>query len=120
MLMPTNGVRVLVCAEPTDMRKSFYGLYGITKTVLEEDPLSGALFVFLNRRCDYVKVLYFDRGGLCLWAKKLERGTFEQLRGTNGARKRTLTMSEFLMLVDGVDLSSVRRRLRLNTQNSAV
>lgn len=74
MLRLSPDTRVFVCARPTDMRKSFNGLFALTKTVLDQDPLSGHLFVFVNRKRDFVKALYFERGGLCLWAKRLEQG----------------------------------------------
>lgn len=111
MLSPMNA-RVYVCTEEQDMRKSYDGLYGLAKEVLEEDPLSGALFVFFNRRRNQLKVLYYERGGLCLWAKRLERGTFEMLRSLDGGNKRAISQSELLMLIEGVQLSSVARRER--------
>jgi transposase len=114
MLLPSQGVRVYVCVEPVDMRRSFYGLYGVAKDVLEEDPQSGA---FLNKQADYLKALYWSGDGFCLWAKRLERGTFERLRTHDGARKRSLSFSEFQLLVEGIDLSSVRRRKRLPGSN---
>ena len=113
MLLPSQGVRVYVCVEPVDMRRSFYGLYGVAKDVLEEDPQSGAIFVFLNKQADYLKALYWGGDGFCLWAKRLERGTFERLRTHDGGRKRSLSFSEFQLLIEGIDLSSVRRRKRL-------
>jgi transposase len=72
-----SGVRrILAYGEAVDMRKAFGGLLGVVKGVLEEDPLSETLFVFVNRRGTYVKVLYWDRTGFCLFAKRLERGRF--------------------------------------------
>ena len=62
------GTRVFLCVKPTDMRKSFDGLIAATKTVIGQDPLSGHLFVFVNRKSDYAKCLYWSRGGYCLWA----------------------------------------------------
>ena len=118
MLTPMNA-RVYVCTERQDMRKSFDGLYGLAKQVLEEDPLSGALFVFFNRRRTQIKVLYYERGGLCLWAKRLERGTFEVLRSLDGSSKRAISQSELMMLVEGVQLSSVAHRQRYELQAAA-
>ena len=71
-----SRVRVYVCREATDMRCSFRGLSGKVRSVLKEDPLSGHLFCFMNRRKNYVKLLYWDRSGYCIWSKKLTRGTF--------------------------------------------
>lgn len=113
MMPMALNTRVYLCTEAVDMRKHFDGLYGLAKTVLEEDPLSGALFVFMNRRRDYVKVLYHDRGGLCLWSKRLELGTFEALRAADDGKKRALSMAELTMLIDGVKVSGVEHRRRL-------
>ncbi len=74
MFFPESRVRVFVHGRPVDMRKSFTGLIALTKHALKQDPLSGHLFVFVNRRGDYLKALYWDRSGFCLWAKRLERG----------------------------------------------
>ena len=70
------AVRVYLATKPTDMRKSFDGLSALASGSLALDPLSGHLFVFINRRCDRIKILYWDRDGLAVWAKRLERGTF--------------------------------------------
>ena len=73
--------RVYLSCIPTDitsdMRCSFEGLSSRVKVVINQDPLNGHLFVFLNRQRDYIKVLYWDDGGYCIWSKRLERGTFE-------------------------------------------
>lgn len=76
MFFPEGQIRVHLFGRPTDMRKSFDGLYALTRNELQQDPLSGRLFVFINRRGTQIKVLYFDRSGFCLWAKRLERGRF--------------------------------------------
>jgi transposase len=79
MLIPESQVRIWLYAPPTDMRKSFDGLSALVRTKLAEDPLSGQLFVFINRRRTQLKVLYFDRGGYCVWAKRLEQGRFHPI-----------------------------------------
>src|SRR5699024_5415951 len=76
MFFPEDRVRVGLYARPTDMRKQFDGLAALARNQLEEDPMSGHLFEFINRRRTYMKVLYFDRGGYCLWCKRLEQGQF--------------------------------------------
>lgn len=91
------------------MRKSFDGLYALTKSVLEQDPLSGHLFVFVNRKRDYAKILYFERGGLCLWAKRLEQGHFAQLVGDNGTV--SLSDTQLMMWLDGIGLEQ-RQQLK--------
>ena len=76
MFFPEGQVRVHVHGRPVDMRKSFDGLYALTRRDLGQDPLSGRLFVFINRRATQMKVLYWDRTGFCIWAKRLEQGRF--------------------------------------------
>jgi transposase len=83
------------------MRKSFTGLVGVVKGVLAEDPLSGTLFVFLNRRQNYVKGVYWDRTGFCLFAKRLERGRF---RLPGDACTQELSAQVFQLLLDGIEL----------------
>ena len=76
MFFPEGAVRVHLYGEPVDMRRSFDGLYALTKQKLGCNPLSGELFVFINRRGTQMKVLYWDRTGFCVWAKRLEQGRF--------------------------------------------
>ncbi len=76
MLSLGANVRVYLCAEAVDLRRSFDGLSVLAQEVLAQDPLSGHLLVFHNRRKDKLKVLYYDGQGLCLWYKRLERGCF--------------------------------------------
>ena len=76
MFFPEGQIRVHLYGYPTDMRKSFDGLYALTREGLCQDPLSGDLFVFISRRATQMRVLYFDRSGFCVWAKRLEAGRF--------------------------------------------
>ena len=73
MFFPEGQVRVHLYGKPVDMRRSFDGLYALTRHELGQDPMSGALFVFINRRATQMKVLYWDRTGFCVWAKRLEQ-----------------------------------------------
>ena len=98
--------RILAYREPVDMRKQFDGLLGLVKGVLAEDPLSGTLFVFFNRRRNYLKLVYWDRTGFCLFAKRLERGRFV-LPGTD--RTYELTEQAFRLVLDGIELGKGRR-----------
>ena len=106
MLIPESQVRIWLYAPPTDMRKSFDGLSALVRTQLDEDPLSGQLFVFINRRRTQLKVLYFDRGGYCVWAKRLEQGRFHP---TGEGEKRRLEWTDLKLILEGIDLRSIRR-----------
>ena len=112
-----GGVRVLLCTEPTDMRKSFDGLIAATKSVIGENPLSGNLFVFVNRQGNYAKALYWQRGGFCLWAKKLERGRFARI--ASEAASVTMTDTQLMMWLDGIELGEVRHRKRFELPAAA-
>jgi len=106
MLIPESQVRIWLYGPPTDMRKSFDGLSALVRTQLAEDPLSGQLFVFINRRATQLKVLYFDRGGYCVWAKRLEQGRFH---AHGQGDKRRLEWTELKLILEGIDLRSIRR-----------
>jgi len=106
MLWEDQVRRILAWNEPVDMRKSFDGLVAIVQGVLKEDPLSGTLFVFFNRRGNYLKLVYWDRTGYCLFAKRLEQGRF-RLPGTK--RKQELDARAFMLLLDGISLGMRRR-----------
>jgi transposase len=98
--------RILAYKEPVDMRKSFSGLIAVVQSVLGEDPLSGALFVFVNRRGNYLKLITWDRTGYCLFAKRLEQGRF---RLPSGAAKQELDERAFRLILDGIVLGRRRR-----------
>lgn len=105
MLNFTGALRVYLATEPTDLRKSFNGLYAATVNVLNEDPQSGSLFVFCNRRRNRVKVLYWDGTGLWVMIKRLEKGTFSWPRGVHAEHDKLKLKPEALaLLLDGVDL----------------
>jgi len=107
MLLPESGVRLWLYTPPTDMRKSFDGLSALVRQKLAEDPSSGQLFVFINRRRTQMKVLYFDQGGYCLWSKRLEAGRFHF--DAKASDKVGLSWTELKLIVEGIDLASVRR-----------
>jgi transposase len=109
MLSITSANRVLLCTAPTDMRRSFDTLAGMVRQHLGHDPLSGCWFVFRSRRGDRVKVLYWDRDGYALWYKRLEKGTFRFPATADGLAAVEVSAADLLMLLDGVDLKSVRR-----------
>lgn len=106
MLSLPPSVRVFVCTEPTDMRKSFDALAALVQSALKEDPFSGHLFCFLNRRRDKVKILYWDRWGFFLVYKRLEEGTFWM------PERREIGFRELMMVLEGIEESGVRLRRR--------
>lgn len=112
MLIPTPS-RILVATRPVDFRKSIDGLAALVELVLKERPLSGALFVFLNRRSNAMKLLIWDRGGFVLVYKKLERGRFMLPRPVTGDRV-TMTPAELAAVLEGIDLSRATRLKRWN------
>ena len=102
-----------MCLEVADMRRGFDGLAAMTSNVIGEDPLSGHLFVFRNRRQDRVKILYWDCDGFALWYKRLEKGAFKfPTVVSRRSRRVEIKASDLMMLLDGVDLRSVRRQQR--------
>jgi transposase len=98
--------RILAFSEPVDMRKSFDGLVALVQGTLREDPLCGTLYVFTNRRGTHLKLVYWDRTGFCLFAKRLEQGRFV-LPGSE--RTQELSERKFLLLLDGIVLGRRRR-----------
>jgi transposase len=110
MFFPEGRVRVCVYGEPVNMRLSFDGLYALTKNKLGLDPLSGNLFAFINRRATHIKVLYFDRTGLCVWAMRLEQGRFVEDWGC--VRTREMDWTGLKLLLEGIEPRRVRKRYR--------
>lgn len=110
MIIPP-GLRVILCLTPTDMRCGYDSLAGRVRTVLDDDPLGGALFVFRSRDATRLKILYWDKDGLAIWMKRLEKGTFRFPR-PDGSAKMSVPAADLAMLLDGVDLASVKRRKR--------
>ena len=109
------GTKVWLACGVTDMRKGFDGLAALVQLNLHEDPFSGQMFVFRGRRGDRVKILWWDGDGLCLFAKRLERGRFVWPRATDGTVH--LTQAQLSMLLEGIDW---RRPLRTQAPQLAV
>ena len=107
MFFPESNLRIWLYSQPTDMRKSYTGLSALVKNQLEENPLSGQLFVFINRRRTQLKILYFDRSGYCIWMKKLEQGLFRYT--LTGDNKQRLNWTELKLLLEGIELKNTRQ-----------
>ena len=101
MIALPSGTRVWVAAGVTDMRKGMDGLAALVQTTLLENAFSGQIFVFRGRRGDLVKLLWFDGDGLCLFAKRLERGRFVWPQATSGTV--ALSAAQLSMLLEGID-----------------
>lgn len=110
MLIPESHLRIWLYSEPTDMRKSYDGLSALVRTKLVDDPTSGQLFAFINRRRTQIKVLYFDRSGYCIWSKRLERGMFHP--GLTRSEKRRLSWTELKLILEGIDTRNLKRYKR--------
>jgi transposase len=108
MFFPEARVRVFLYGQPVDMRKSFDGLIALTRRGLGQDPLSGHVYAYVNRRGDRLKALYWDRTGFCVWAKRLERGRF--VGDWRGLHNRELDVTGLKLLLEGIE--PARRRLR--------
>ncbi len=107
-----SDVRIFLCTTPTNMNYSFDRLMGRVQEVFDQDPLSGHLFLFLNRSRDRMKILFWDRDGFCIWYKRLERGSFQLLTATNDSEGIELEYSQLVKLHGGLDLRTGRRRRR--------
>src|SRR6478736_9305681 len=94
------AVRVFLCTRPTDLRKGFDGLSGLVQECFSQDLLTGHLFLFLNRRRDRIKILYFDRDGLAIWYKRLEAGSF-QVPDSAGHDGVELQAAQLAMILSG-------------------
>jgi transposase len=112
MLSLPLPVRIFLCTRHADLRKSFDGLAQMVREFLGADPLSGHLFVFRNKRGDRIKLLYWDTDGLAIWYKRLEQGTFRFPAVTGDSQGVEIRAADFNMLLDGVDLQSVKRQQR--------
>jgi len=115
MHLPAS-VRVYLCTSACDMRRSFDGLHALVTQSMQLDAFGGHLFVFSNRRRDRIKILYWDRDGFAVWAKRLEEGTYAMPFGdsdkTSDGKRHEITAAELGALLSGIDLSDAKRRKR--------
>lgn len=109
MLSFPASVKIYLATGVTDMRKSFDGLSAMARQVLEQDPLSGHVFVFANRRRDRIKILTWDRSGYWLFAKRLERGTFPWPSSEADEKGIILSNAELAALLGGLDMRKAKR-----------
>jgi len=120
MLTLASDLKIYVYTRPTDMRKGINGLSGMVRDQFSADPTDGSLFVFINRRCDRLKMLYFDGGGFWLYYRVLEAGTFETISAEGDSPVIEMDTTQLAMLLAGVSLvASKRRRKRFLTGTPA-
>jgi len=111
--------RIWLAVEATDMRCGFDRLAQRVGAVISQDPLSGHLFVFASRRHERLKILTWDRDGYVLWYKRLEAGVFKLPRVEQGARSVELRASELAMMLDGIDMTKLKRTPRYRRTNAS-
>jgi transposase len=113
MFLLSPQTKVFLAKDPTDMRKSFRGLIVLTEAARNQDPASGHLFVFVNKRRDMLKILHWDGSGWWIWYRQLEQGTFQMPDPSSiDESGMELTPSQLSLILDGIDLTSARQRLR--------
>jgi transposase len=117
MLSLSPAVKLWYCPDPVDMRLGFDGLYALVVNRLKADPLSGHLFLFRNKNADRLKVLYWSGHGLCLFCQRLEQGRYHFPPPAEGATTVEMTVTAFHMVLDGIDLTSVKRFKRFSGPN---
>ena len=118
MIHPPASVRVYLCLSPCDMRRSFDGLHALVRDHLQLDPFAGHLYLFANKRRDRLKILYWDRDGFAIWAKRLEAGTYAIPCGEPGALRFEISVEELGALLSGINLSNATRRKRYRRTNA--
>ena len=114
MISLKADTQIFIALGATDMRKGFDGLCGVITGVLKKDPLSGHLFLFVNRRRDKLKILYWDGDGLAIWYRRLEQGTFQMPSLGEDASVAEIRSDDLVMLLRGIDYTSVQRRKRFS------
>lgn len=113
MLSLPSSVRVYASVAAVDMRRSFDGLAAATRMLMQKDPMNGALYLYFNRRLDMVKVLWWDRGGWCLFAKRLSKGTFTRPPAPDASGTAIeIDGTALALILDGIDVRQAKKRVR--------
>jgi transposase len=112
MISLPHPVRVFLHTPATDLRNGFDALCGLVTTAFGQDPTSGHLFLFVNRRRDRIKILSWDRDGLAIWSKRLEVGSFQLPPTATDAVSVEMTATQLSLILSGIDLGSARQRKR--------
>ena len=121
MLGLMSGARTFVVTQPIDGRKGADSLMVLVRDVFAHDPLSGNFYVFFSRRCDGVRIVYWDRDGIALWSKRLERGRYRPKFSADGRlRADTIDWAELALVLEGIELADARRRPRWEPTKKSV
>lgn len=120
MLSLPPSVRLFVATQAVDGRKGADSLMVIVRDVFGQDPLSGHLFVFFSKRRDRVRIVYWDRNGIAMWTKRLERGRFRPTFSADGKLvSHAIEAAELALIMEGIDLTDARRRARWQPSRAA-
>jgi transposase len=112
MINLPHALRVFLHTPATDLRKGFDALSGLVTTAFAQDPTCGHLFLFVNRRRDRLKILYWDRDGLAIWYKRLEKGSFQLPAVAHSTVSVEMSPTQLTLILSGIDLRSARQRRR--------
>lgn len=118
MLSVSSSSRYFLYRHQSDMRKGFDGLSGLVRDGMKQDPLSGDIFIFFNKRRSQVKLLLWERDGFSIYHKRLERGTYEFPSLTHSCTSAELHSDELMLILQGISLQSVRRRKRFDAEKN--
>jgi len=118
MLTLPSAVRIFVYTAPTDMRCGFARLSMYAEAIMGQDPFSGHLFVFFNRRGDRCKIIFWDRSGFCLWYKHLQQGTFQRIDNPAQSTVLEIDFVRLSLILEGIDLYGTKRRKRYRRKMS--
>lgn len=116
MFFPEGQIRVFVYGQPVSMRLSYDGLYALARHSMGQNPMSGNLFAFINRRATQIKVLYFDRTGWCIWAKRLEQGRL--IGNWDAVTTREMDWTGLKLLLEGIEPRRVRQRYKTHAETA--
>jgi transposase len=113
VLSISPALKIFLYAGAADLRRGYDGLAALVQNAMDENPLSGHLYLFINRRRNRIKLLYWAGDGYAIWMKRLERGSFELPRADESDSKRVkITASQLALILEGIELSSIRQRKR--------
>jgi transposase len=116
MLAVTSTARIYLYTKNVDMRRSFDGLYAIVQSEFTRDIRLGDYFMFINRRRDRIKIIWWDRDGLAIFMKRLEAGTFQRLECASDSKSLLIDQAQLTMLLSGIDASNIKRRKRYQVE----